>query len=247
MEMGPGSAPGQRTADQFFKLRHCPTPCKSVPKRLDCDRQNREGPAREHDAGRQASRPRTGKCRVAATARCLPCRTQRSARTADRDRRGVAGHQFLARRPRPGVRRDGGKGARALCDAASGDACGSTTATHFPAAAMRGFSEPMRRGAAAGTARERTIRADACSAAERCRPLRRSGGHFDDPVLREGARPISAASRTILYVALRKDGDAAWRSSPSTARKYAHFRTSRSRCCRTSRRRRSSRWRTRGS
>ena len=32
--------------------------------------------------------------------------TRRGAGTADRDRRGVGGHQFLARRPRAGVRRD---------------------------------------------------------------------------------------------------------------------------------------------
>ena len=32
-----------------------------------------------------------------------------AARTGGRDRRGIAGHQFLARRPRPSVRRDAGK------------------------------------------------------------------------------------------------------------------------------------------
>ena len=41
-------------------------------------------------------------------------RDARGVGAADRDRRGVAGHQFLARRPRAGVRRDAGKGARAL-------------------------------------------------------------------------------------------------------------------------------------
>ena len=40
-------------------------------------------------------------------------RDARGVGAADRDRRGVAGHQFLARRPRAGVRRDAGKGARA--------------------------------------------------------------------------------------------------------------------------------------
>ena len=38
-------------------------------------------------------------------------RDARGARAADRDRRGIAGHQFLARRPRAGVRRDSGEGA----------------------------------------------------------------------------------------------------------------------------------------
>ena len=38
-------------------------------------------------------------------------RDARGAGAADRDRRGVAGHQLLARRPRAGVRRDAGEGA----------------------------------------------------------------------------------------------------------------------------------------
>ena len=38
-------------------------------------------------------------------------RDARGAGAADRDRRGVAGHQFLARRSQPGVRCDAGKGA----------------------------------------------------------------------------------------------------------------------------------------
>ena len=41
-------------------------------------------------------------------------RDARGAGAADRDRRGVAGHQFLARRPRAGVRRDAGKGDAAV-------------------------------------------------------------------------------------------------------------------------------------
>ena len=41
-------------------------------------------------------------------------RDARGVGAADRDRRGIAGHQFLARRPRAGVRRDPGKGARAV-------------------------------------------------------------------------------------------------------------------------------------
>ena len=40
-------------------------------------------------------------------------RARRGAGAASRDRRGLAGHQFLARRPRAGVRRDPRKGARA--------------------------------------------------------------------------------------------------------------------------------------
>ena len=41
-------------------------------------------------------------------------RDARGPGAADRDRRGVAGHQFLARRPRAGVRRDAGEGDAAL-------------------------------------------------------------------------------------------------------------------------------------
>jgi hypothetical protein len=39
---------------------------------------------------------------------------RRSFSAATRQRRGVAGHQFLARRPCPGVRHDAGKDAMAL-------------------------------------------------------------------------------------------------------------------------------------
>src|SRR5215469_9602716 len=46
-----------------------------------------------------------------ATSACrLQSRARRGAGAADRDRRGVAGHQLLARRSRPGIRRDARKG-----------------------------------------------------------------------------------------------------------------------------------------
>ena len=47
-------------------------------------------------------------------------RDARGAGAADRDRRSVAGHQFLARRPRAGVRRDAGEGDAAVRGARSG-------------------------------------------------------------------------------------------------------------------------------
>ena len=63
-------------------------------------------------------------------------RDARGAGAADRDRRGVAGHQFLARRSRAGVRCDAGKGACAL-------RCGfgmlrPMTASAFDRVALRG-------------------------------------------------------------------------------------------------------------
>ena len=55
-------------------------------------------------------------------------RDARGLGAADRDRRGLAGHQFLARRPCAGVRRDSGEGAP-LCGAAHGHSCDLSTAS----------------------------------------------------------------------------------------------------------------------
>ena len=46
--------------------------------------------------------------------RAADYRDARGIGAADRDRRGIAGHQFLARRPRPGVRRNAGEGAQPM-------------------------------------------------------------------------------------------------------------------------------------
>ena len=61
--------------------------------------------------------------------RAAPDRDARGAGAADRDRRGVAGHQFLARRSRAGVRRDAREGdeavrrrLRRVCDVYDGEA-----------------------------------------------------------------------------------------------------------------------------
>ena len=79
--------------------------------------------ARSPAVHRQADR---AACRISRRRRSSRWRTRgyhrdaRGAGAADRDRRGLAGHQFLARRPRAGVRCDVGKGASALCEAAYG-------------------------------------------------------------------------------------------------------------------------------
>ena len=61
-------------------------------------------------------------------------RDARGAGAADRDRRGVAGHQLLARRPRAGIRCDAGEGAR-VCASADFGMLGLTMASAFSAVA----------------------------------------------------------------------------------------------------------------
>jgi GAF domain-containing protein len=51
---------------------------------------------------------------VIAIENAAPDRDARGLGAADRDRRGIAGHQLLARRPRPGVRRHAGEGGTTL-------------------------------------------------------------------------------------------------------------------------------------
>ena len=63
-------------------------------------------------------------------------RDARGTGAADRDRRGVAGHQLLARRPRAGVRRDVGKGA-----------CGCAESRQGSLLTLDGERFPARRGA----------------------------------------------------------------------------------------------------
>ena len=71
-------------------------------------------------------------------------RDARGAGTADRDRRGAAGHQFLARRPRAGVRCDAGKGDAAVRAPTFGDLA-IYDGELFHAVAMRGVPQPYRR------------------------------------------------------------------------------------------------------
>ena len=90
-------------------------------------------------------------CRISRRRRSSRWRTRgsdrdaRGAGAADRDRRGVAGHQFLARRPRAGVRRDARKGACGCASAELGhlDVCDGETV--FRAVATRGVPSSIRR------------------------------------------------------------------------------------------------------
>ena len=77
-------------------------------------------------------------------------RNARGVGAADRDRRGVAGHQFLARRSRAGVRRDTGESALRLCGVARGSLLDFTTARISARSRTHGlpdgFAEQLRRG-----------------------------------------------------------------------------------------------------
>ncbi len=71
-------------------------------------------------------------------------RDARGVGAADRDRRGAAGHQFLARRPRAGVRRDARKG-DAPVRAPRSAALQTYDGERFAAVAMHGVPEPLSR------------------------------------------------------------------------------------------------------
>ena len=163
-------------------------------------------------------------------------RTVGSAGTADRDRRGAAGHQCLARRPRAGVRRDAGKGAAAVRRRFG---ILSTYDGETFRAAARGVPAALRR-ICADRLRPRTgFAGGAMLGGERVRPCRRmlaTAYHSGDPAPRATGR--LGGVRTLLIVPLLQGRRAARRSSRSTARRSGRSPTSRSRCCRTSRRRR---------
>ena len=171
-------------------------------------------------------------------------RDARGLGAADRDRRGVAGHQFLARRPRAGVRCDAGKGdaavrggiwtARRIYEQAfshRGDAgMPARILSNIGATTRRLWARAPNRRAFAG---ERIIHVTDMMAEESIRRLTQLVARWS----------ISAESAA-LDVPLR--GTSVSVSSTSTARRSGRFPTSRSPCCRISRRRRSSRSRTHG-
>ena len=84
--------------------------------------------------------PQTAHSRSATAACRVQSRARRSAGAADRDRRGVAGHQCLARRPRAGVRCDIGEGTRA-CAGRAKARCLSRTVSNSGSVAMRGVPD----------------------------------------------------------------------------------------------------------
>ena len=175
-------------------------------------------------------------------------RDARGAGAADRDRRGLAGHQLLARRSRAGIRRDARKGDAAV------------RAPH--SAALRLYDgERFQRG---GHAR---LSAQLCRVAAASRSIPAATGSPARLHRAASASSISPMLPTTRPTARRSESRGtgrAWRRShaavrcrcarttrcsaslSSTARRCGRSPTSRSRCCRTSRRRRSSRWRMRG-
>ena len=68
-------------------------------------------------------------------------RDARGAGAADRDRRGIAGHQCLARRPRAGIRRDAREGARASAVPHRGGSAGAMTASTSARSPLHGVPE----------------------------------------------------------------------------------------------------------
>ena len=131
-------------------------------------------------------------------------RDARGTGAADRDRRGLAGHQFLAWRPHAGVRRDAREGDR-LCDALS------ASATH-DGEYMRSVGNPRR-----ADSNGRVSKAGPAPAGARCSQGLLGGEpfqHIADLTLTDGYRsgdPLPRAGadlggvRTVLGVPLRKD------------------------------------------
>ena len=161
----------------------------------------------------------------------------------------LAGHQFLARRPRAGVRRDARKGAQRC--AAPTLACSGR---------YDGEALPRRRGAwrtretmPSGIRRlvrcpTRATRSSRRWASDtRCPHPRCHAVATDSDRARAQAVEIGGHPHLRCCVPLRKDDALLGYIMRSTGRRSGRSPTSRSRCCRISRRRRSSRWRTRGS
>ncbi len=168
-------------------------------------------------------------------------RTQRGARPADRDRRGAAGHQQLTGGPRPGVPVDRGKGPHAvrrrLRQPCSSGTARSSAASRCAASRKRWWSS-----CASATAHP-TCRASASS--RESTSFTASISPRSTVQWRAKAVSNSAASARSFTWRCARMTSCSGRSSPP-ARKSGRFRKKRSRSLKTSPRRRSSQWRTRG-
>ncbi len=175
-------------------------------------------------------------------------RDARGLGAADRDRRGVAGHQFA----RPAT-------SRRCSTRCSKRRCGCASAAFGELDNLRRRVLPARRCARRAASLRRVL----AGAARRGLGTGNQSGRGSWRRARSSTSPMSWP--TELYVrAIRSpragrarrrahrafrgaaQGRYASRYSSFTARRSGRFPTSRSRCCRISRRRRSSRWRTRG-
>ena len=138
--------------------------------------------------------------------------------------------------------------AHAALRGALGDMLSFTTASRSAPLPMRGM--PGGAISSRATARSSRPRSAAASACQRGEAIVTSddldGSRCYRAAIRSARRRRTRRRRTVLGVPLREGRDAARDDSSSIARRSARSPTSRSRCCRTSRRRRSSRWRTRG-
>ena len=176
------------------------------------------------------------------------CRARRGAGPADRDRRGVAGHQFLARRSRAGVRRDAGKGARGCARLRFGH----LLLIRRRALSSRGDARHAERDWIVESLRSGPVRPPG-SPLRRCS---RASGSSRSPILpseahargQSGTRAVVEIGgvRTLLVVASAQGRCPARCHHCSTARRSDRSPKADRAACRISRRRRSSRWRTRG-
>ena len=168
-------------------------------------------------------------------------RDARGVGAADRDRRGIAGHQQLARRSRAGVRRDPGEGARPVRRRLR-QPCSSTMANSFAplrCAGCPGHSAEMLRqpfAAAAGQLHRAPSRAaNAPFKFPTCRGRSELGSGPDDRSAQAGVQSRIAHRAVRAAAQGRRPARA---SRGAVARRCGHSPKSRSRCCRTSPRRR---------
>ena len=165
---------------------------------------------------------------------------------ADRDRRGIAGYQFLARRPRAGVRRDARKGFGSVRSRLGnlytydGELL-RAVAVHGDARLVEWLGQigPFR--PAPGQPIARMLEGDPSL---RITDLTEDEAYHSYPMFR--AFVDMGGLRSSLGYRLAQGREAISVCYIFIARKSGRSPTSKSRCWRTSRRRRSSRWRTRG-